>query len=57
MEQYNSGPNEAPNSFHGHGRITHEENPEEHQVQQDSGYHPNIRGINGNLVNKLQPRL
>ena len=44
MDQPKSVPNESPTFFHGHDKITQEENPEENQVHQDSGYTPNRRG-------------
>ena len=57
MVQPNSVPNEAPTAFHGHVKITHEANSEEHQFHQDSRYNPNRRGTNGNLGDTFQPRL
>ena len=57
MSQPNNGKNEAPTSFHGHKKRTHEANTEEHQVYQDSRYTPKRRGTNGNIGDMLQPRL
>ena len=55
MAQPNSVYNEASTALHGHGKSTHEANPEEHKVHQDTGDNPNKKGTNGNFDNMLQP--
>ena len=57
MVQPNSGSNEAPTYFHGHGKITHEANLEEDQFLQESRYTPDRIITNGNIRDTLQPRL